>query len=148
MAITTLMFERAMGDVVISAAYETNVEKLIHMAATTKNSGRPVIDDPVYRQQIAQAYIEIMALKYHGLRNFSSHIKTGIPGPEGSIGKLLWSEPNQRITEIALDMQGPAGQITHGPGSVQNGSWQYAFLRSKGKYHRSGDIGNTAQYHW
>jgi alkylation response protein AidB-like acyl-CoA dehydrogenase len=86
----------------------------------------------VYRQQIAQAYIEVMALKYHGLRNFSSHIKTGIPGPEGSIGKLLWSEPNQRITEAAMDMQGPAGQITSGPWSVQNGSWQYAFLRSKG----------------
>jgi len=132
MAITTLMFERAMGDIVISAAYETNVEKLIRMAATTKNSGQPVIEDPVYRQQIAQSYIEIMALKYHGLRNFSSHIKTGIPGPEGSIGKLLWSEPNQRITETAMDMQGPAGQITGGPWSVQNGSWQYAFLRSKG----------------
>ncbi len=132
MAITTLMFERAMGDVVISAAYETNVAKLIRMAAETKNAGQPVIKDPVYRQQIAQSYIEIMALKYHGLRNFSSHIKSGIPGPEGSIGKLLWSEPNQRITEAAIDMQGPAGQVAGGPWSVQNGSWQYAFLRSKG----------------
>ena len=132
MAITTLMFERAMGDVVISAAYETNVAKLIQMAAQTKNAGQAVIEDPVYRQQIAQSYIEIMALKYHGLRNFSSHIKTGIPGPEGSIGKLLWSEPNQRLTEAAIDMQGPAGQISGGPWSIHNGSWQYAFLRSKG----------------
>jgi alkylation response protein AidB-like acyl-CoA dehydrogenase len=132
MAITTLMFERAMGDVVISAAYETNFARLIRMASQTKSSGRPVIEDPVYRQQIAQAYIEIMALKYHGLRNFSSYIKTGIPGPEGSIGKLLWSEPNQRITEAAVNMQGPAGQVTGGPWSIQNGHWQYAFLRSKG----------------
>ncbi len=132
MAITTLMFERAMGDVVISAAYETNLTKLLRMAAETKNAGQPIIDDPVYRQQIAQSYIEIMALKYHGLRNFSSHIKTGIPGPEGSIGKLLWSEPNQRLTEAAIDMQGPAGQVSGGPWSIQNGSWQYAFLRSKG----------------
>jgi alkylation response protein AidB-like acyl-CoA dehydrogenase len=132
MAITTLMFERAMGDVVISAAYETNVAKLIQMAAQTKNAGQPIVEDPLVRQQIAQSYIEIMALKYHGLRNFSSHIKTGIPGPEGSIGKLLWSEPNQRLTEAAIDMQGPAGQVAGGPWSIQNGSWQYAFLRSKG----------------
>ena len=132
MAITTLMFERAMGDVVISAAYETNVAKLIQMAGQTKNAGHPIIEDPLVRQQIAQSYIEIMALKYHGLRNFSSHIKTGIPGPEGSIGKLLWSEPNQRLTEAAIDMQGPAGQVAGGPWSIQNGSWQYAFLRSKG----------------
>jgi len=132
MAITTLMFERAMGDVVIGAAYETNVTKLIRMAAEAKNCGHPVIEDPIYRQQIAQSYIEIMALKYHGLRNFSSHIKTGIPGPEGSIGKLLWSEPNQRLTEAAIDMQGPAGQVSGGPWSIQNGNWQHAFLRSKG----------------
>jgi len=132
MAITTLMFERAMGDVVISAAYETNVAKLLQMAAQTKNAGQPIVEDPLVRQQIAQSYIEIMALKYHGLRNFSSHIKTGIPGPEGSIGKLLWSEPNQRLTESAIDMQGPAAQVTGGPWSIQNGSWQYAFLRSKG----------------
>jgi len=132
MAITTLMFERAMGDVVISAAYETNIERLVQMAESTKTAGKPMIEDPVSRQQIAQAYIEIMALKFHGLRNFSSHVKSGIPGPEGSIGKLLWSEPNQRITEAAIDMQGPAGQIAGGPWSVQNGTWQYAFLRSKG----------------
>ena len=62
----------------------------------------------------------------------SSHIKTGIPGHEGSIGKLLWSEPNQRITEAAVNMQGPAGQVTGGTWSIQKGQWQYAFLRSKG----------------
>jgi alkylation response protein AidB-like acyl-CoA dehydrogenase len=132
-AITTLMFERVMGDVVIGAAYEKNMERMLDMAANTKRSGRPVIEDPVYRQQLAQSFIEIMALKNHGLRNFSQQLKGGIPGPEGSIGKLLWSEPNQRLSEAALGMQGPGSQVTTGsPWAVDDGLWQYAYLRSKG----------------
>lgn len=132
-AITTLMFERVMGDVVIGAAYEKNITRMMAMAANTKRSGKPVIENPVFRQQLAQSYIEIMALKYHGLRSFSHQLKGGIPGPEGSIGKLLWSEPNQRLTEAAIGMQGPNSQILGGSEwSIDDGLWQYAYLRSKG----------------
>jgi len=59
-------------------------------------------------------------------------MESGIPGPEGSIGKLLWSEPNQRIADNAIGMQGPSGQFTRGsPWSLTDGYWQTAFLRSK-----------------
>ena len=133
MAITTLMFERVLGDVVMGASYEKNIESMIEMARRVKRSGRPVIDDPIFRQQLAQSYIEVMVLKYHGLRNFSQQIKGATPGPEGSIGKLLWSEPNQRLTEAAVGMQGPNSQILGGsPWSIDNGSWQFNYLRSKG----------------
>jgi alkylation response protein AidB-like acyl-CoA dehydrogenase len=132
-AITTLMFERVIGDVVIGAAYEKNIHRMIKMAGRTKRSGKTVIEDPVFRQQLAKSYIEVMVLKYHGLRSFSHQLKGGIPGPEGSIGKLLWSEPNQRLTEAAIGMQGPNSQIMGGsPWSIDDGLWQYAFLRSKG----------------
>lgn len=132
-ALTTLAFERAVGDVSKAAAYETNMERMIEMAGQVRRSGRPAIDDPVFRQELARSYIEVMALKYHGLRNFSNQLEGGTPGPEGSIGKLLWSEPFQRINETAVDMQGPAGQIAGGsPWSVQEGFWQFGLLRSKG----------------
>jgi len=131
-AITTLMFERVMGDVLMGSAYEKAMERMVQMAWKTKKSGRPVIEDPVYRQQLAQSYIEVMVLKYHGIRNISNELKGGTPGPEGSIGKLLWSEPNQRIMEIAIGLQGPGSQVTGGPWAVDRGNWQYGFLRSKG----------------
>ena len=132
-AITTLMFERAIGDAMMAAAYEKNLQIMVDMARQCRRAGKPVIEDPIFRQQLAQNYIEVMVLKYHGLRSLSTQIQGGIPGPEGSIGKLLWSEPNQRITESALGMQGPYGQIMGGsPWSVQDGHWQYGFLRSKG----------------
>jgi len=132
-AITTLMFERAIGDAIMAAAYEKNLQIMVNMARQCKRAGKPVIEDPIFRQQLAQDYIEVMVLKHHGLRSLSTQIQGGIPGPEGSIGKLLWSEPNQRITESALGMQGPYSQIMGGsPWSVQDGHWQYGFLRSKG----------------
>ena len=132
-AITTLMFERVLGDALMGAAFERNLERMLDLAKKTRRSGRPVIEDPVFRQQLAQGFIEVMVLKYHGLRNLSTQLQGGIPGPEGSIGKLLWSEPNQRICENAVGMQGPLSQITGGsPWSVHDGLWQHAFLRSKG----------------
>jgi alkylation response protein AidB-like acyl-CoA dehydrogenase len=132
-AITTLMFERTVGDATMAAAFMGNLKAMIDMAKQARRSGKPVIDDPVFRQQLARAYIDIMVLKYHGYRNLSQLFAGGIPGAEGSIGKLLWSEPNQRITEDALAMQGPMGQVLGGsPWSVQGGIWQFGFLRSKG----------------
>lgn len=132
-ALTTLLFERVLGDVVMAAAYRKNIDLMIEMARQRKRAGEPVIEDPIFRQQLAQAYIEIMVLKYHGLRSLSQQLQGGVPGPEGSIGKLLWSEPNQRICEVAIGMQGPNGQIMDGsPWSIQDGYWQYNFLRAKG----------------
>jgi len=132
-AVTTLMFERVLGDVVMGAAYEKKIEKMLTMAQLVKRSGRPALEDPIFRQQIASAYIEVLVLKYHGLRSFSRQLKGGVPGPEGSVGKLLWSEPNQRLTEAALGTQGHFSQIMGGsPWSIQDGFWQFDFLRSKG----------------
>ena len=102
-AVTTLMFERVVGDATRAAVYLRNLDLLLEMARQSMRSGRPVIEDPTFRQQLARAYIEVMVLKYHGLRNLSNQAGGGTPGPEGSIGKILWSEPNQRITEIALE---------------------------------------------
>jgi len=131
--LTTLMFERTLGDIEMGVSYTKRITKMLEMAAGEKRSGRPVLKDPNFRQKIARAYIDVMVLKYHGLRNLSKTIEGGIPGPEGSIGKLLWSEPNLRITESAISMQGPGSQILNGSDrSVMDGYWQYAYLKSKG----------------
>jgi alkylation response protein AidB-like acyl-CoA dehydrogenase len=132
-ALTTLMYERVLGDVSKASTYLKNFYLLLGMAEKCRRSGRPVIEDPICRQQLGRAYVDVMVLKYHGLRSLSRQAKGGVPGPEGSIGKLLWSEPMQRITEDALTMQGLTGQIIgDSPWTVENGFWQNAFLRSKG----------------
>jgi alkylation response protein AidB-like acyl-CoA dehydrogenase len=52
-------------------------------------------------------------------------MKTGIPGPEGSIAKLQWSLANQRLTKLARELRG-------GDGVVDDGWWNYQQLRSRG----------------
>ncbi len=132
-AITTLMFERAMGDATIASAQLKGVESMFDMARKVRRSGRPVIKDPLVRQQLARAWIETMVLKCHGYRHLSHLLEGGVPGPEGSIGKLLWSETGQRTNEAIMQLQGPFSQIMKGsPWTVSEGQGQYTFLRSKG----------------
>jgi alkylation response protein AidB-like acyl-CoA dehydrogenase len=62
-------------------------------------------------------------------RELSRLSQGGIPGPEGSILKLLWSEADQRNSRAALEILGPYGQLTEG----EYGSFAYSYLRSRGR---------------
>ena len=76
--------------------------------------------------ELIQHVTEARALHLNGQRAVTSTMKAGMPGPEGSLMKLFWSELNQRMQETAVDLEGMQGQLR------QNGPWQYGFLRSKG----------------
>ena len=56
-----------------------------------------------------------------------------MPGPEGSVSKLHWSEPNQRLTKLALELLGPEAQLMDG-----DGYWQYQQLRTAATRSRPG----------
>jgi len=131
-AVTTLMFERIMGDLSMASMFMREFYQLLNMARGMKRRGTPVLEDPMIRQNIAQIYIELMVLKYNGYRSAGKAIKGGVPGPEGSIGKLLWSETHKRMAELAMEIQGPFNQLMErSPLTVEDGYWQYLFLTSK-----------------
>jgi alkylation response protein AidB-like acyl-CoA dehydrogenase len=132
-AITTLMFERIIGDIAMAALYAEEFRRILNMARGVKRNGGPILENPVFRQQLAQCYVELMVLKHNGYRNVSKLLKNQIPGPEGSIGKLLWSELHQRMGELAMQLQGPYHQLMKGSSlAIEDGFWQHMFLRSKG----------------
>jgi alkylation response protein AidB-like acyl-CoA dehydrogenase len=118
-AMTTLLHERGtLGMALATRAQITAAE----LAEYARKLGRG--SDPIVRQKIAQHTIEARALQLNGYRAVTAVKRSGIPGPEGSILKLMWSELNQRMTETAVDIAGPAGQ-------VGEGEWIYQFLRSR-----------------
>src|SRR5262249_23847448 len=81
-AITTLMFERAgLGGVAVVGLKRT-MEDLI---AEIRERG--LGDDPLIRQRIGQLQTGIEAMRLGALRALTQTMKTGIPGPEGSLGK-------------------------------------------------------------
>jgi alkylation response protein AidB-like acyl-CoA dehydrogenase len=118
-AMTTLLHERGtLGMALATRAQITAAELAEHARKLGRGS------DPLVRQMIAQHTIEARALQLNGYRAVTAVKRSGIPGPEGSILKLMWSELNQRMTETAVDIAGPAGLL-------HDGGWTYQFLRSR-----------------
>ena len=119
-AITTLLHERGTLGMALATRAQMTASELAEQA---RRLGRG--SDPLVRQEIARFTIEARALQLNGYRAISAMKRNGIPGPEGSILKLMWSELNQQMTELGVDVAGPAGQVGHSDG------WKYSFLRSR-----------------
>lgn len=126
--ITALMNERANLGTGVQVVFKRNLEALIARSRTIERNGRPASLDPLVRQKLAQAYLELEILRLNTNRALTSLSKTGIPGPEGSTLKLYWSEMNQRTQQIAQEILGPYGQLKE----FDKGLWEYAYLRSRG----------------
>jgi len=131
-AITTLMHERGTLAIAVQVRFKMLLDTLLAKAKKTVRNGRPVTEDPVIRQKLAQAYMDVELLKLNGYRSITKMLK-GEPGPEGSIGKLFWSELNQRMEELAVEILGPSALLEAGsPYAEDGGFWLYQFLRSRG----------------
>ena len=113
-AMTTLLHERGTLGFALTAVLEVSVRKLLVLAEG--------VEDADLRQRIAREWIELQALRYTNYRSLTTLQKTGIPGPEGSASKLVWSEANQRLTKLALEILG----------GEDDGYWGYQQLRSRG----------------
>jgi alkylation response protein AidB-like acyl-CoA dehydrogenase len=127
-AITALMNERANLGTGAQVVFRRNLDALISCARKVERNGRPASEDPIVRQKLAQAYLELEILRLNTNRALTSLAKTGTPGPEGSTQKLYWSEMNQRTQQIAQEILGPYGQLKE----FDNGRWEYGYLRARG----------------
>ena len=63
-------------------------------------------------------------MRLGALRSLTATMKTGIPGPEGSLGKWQWADYNQALTELGNEVLGPEGMRV-------GTDWSYRFLRSR-----------------
>jgi alkylation response protein AidB-like acyl-CoA dehydrogenase len=132
-AMGTLMHERGTFGAALQVNYRRNFNRLVEISKTIDRNGKPAAQDPVIRQKLAQVYAEIEVMRLNQLRAFSRINETGVPGPEGSIQKIFWSELNQRFQQVAMEILGPYGQLAHGsPDAFDEGQWAYGYLRSRG----------------
>ena len=132
-ALGTLMHERATLGAGVQITYKRNFDRLLELARGIERNGRPATEDPIIRQKLAHCYAEIEIMRLNQMRAYSRINQTGVPGPEGSIQKIFWSELNQRFQQIAQEVLGPYGQLTKGaPGAFDDGQWSYNYLRARG----------------
>jgi alkylation response protein AidB-like acyl-CoA dehydrogenase len=106
-AMTTLAYER--GTVAkLHLGLRAKVQRLLDDARTTPlGDGRTAADDPVLRRDLARVYLEAELLKLISERAISAELHGRAMGPEGSIAKLVWSEAEQHLTEVASAVLGP-----------------------------------------
>jgi alkylation response protein AidB-like acyl-CoA dehydrogenase len=118
-AITTLMHERAGLAFASAIAVRRALNELIALCRE-----RGATADPVVRQRLAQLHIETENLRLNALRGLTAQMKTGVPGPEGSLPKWQWADTNQKLTEMAMDVLGDDGPAAEA-------EWTYRFLRAR-----------------
>src|SRR6266540_1883709 len=130
--ITSLMFERQGLGFYFTFAQKRHYDDLLQTARRCRRYGERVVTDPQIRHKLAQAYIDCELLKLNNYRALTRLLRGNSPGPEGSIAKLQWAEMNQRLQELALEIQGPHSQLYQGEEQAKDGGyWQYGFLRSR-----------------
>jgi alkylation response protein AidB-like acyl-CoA dehydrogenase len=80
---------------------------LKHIAAQEQKDGRPLIEDPRFRDKVARLEIDLLALEITDLRVASAEREGRPPGPEASILKIKGTEIQQALTELMMETVGP-----------------------------------------
>ena len=126
-SMTTLGHERSVG-----APHARIMEELQEVIRLAKSRGDGAVDDPHFRQKLAQHFIDAEILRFCGYRLVTEIIRNGQPGPGGSILKLFQSELDQRIKDTAIELEGPFSHLVAGsPHAVDDGRWQHELLWSR-----------------
>jgi alkylation response protein AidB-like acyl-CoA dehydrogenase len=105
-AMATLGFERGTAFLSQQLGFQRELAGVIEVAHKLG-----VTEDATIRQRLADAYVGVQIMRYNGLRMLTSLVKTGVLGPEASIGKLYWSTWHRNLGELAMDVLGADSQI-------------------------------------
>jgi alkylation response protein AidB-like acyl-CoA dehydrogenase len=124
-AITTLAHER--GGSAPHARLQGEMRDVLGLARQLEATR-----DPRWRQRLAQSFVETEILRLLAYKQVTEMMRRGQPGPEGSYLKLVWSETDARMKELAIEMEGPYAALARGSRhALDEGRWEYEYLWSR-----------------
>jgi alkylation response protein AidB-like acyl-CoA dehydrogenase len=126
--IAALMNERANVGTHILVQVKRQLEAIVEHSHELERDDVKIANHPIYRQKIAQSFIELEVLRLNGMRALSNLSKSDVPSAEGSLLKLYWSEMNQRLQQNFQEILGENGQLDE----FEDGAYGYGYLRSRG----------------
>lgn len=103
------------------AGAERAVDGLIGIAKR-----RGLVDDPVVRRRLAEAWEQAASLRALGYKGFAGFAQ-GSSAPEHSYMKLASSELRKSVFELGMDLLGPDGVITDPARAEEEGRWWRGF---------------------
>ena len=137
-AVTTLMNERVALGGGVPKQGSGAIGDLVEIWKERKDS-MDEISSSVMRDRITELWIQAEALRLTNWRAREGS-KSGNPGPDGSVGKLMSAEMNQKIYELCMEIIGPEALTfeagyernrAEGSSFARGSSLKYSFLRSR-----------------
>lgn len=119
-AMRTLMTERSGLGLYFQMTLRKRLDDLIELAAE-----RDVLDDPRIESALGALHVRVETLGALAWRTVSSIERHGHPGPESSVTKWMWSETEQQLERLALDVLGADAVLCGSP-------WAFQLLRGPG----------------
>ena len=116
-AMATLGFERGVSTLGQQVGFQRELDALLDVARANGT-----FEDPVVRDRLAKAQVELEVIRLNALRTLS-----GDQGPQqASISKLLWAGWHRNLGDLAVQVRG-RDSLTTGPGYDLD-EWQRLFL--------------------
>ena len=124
---TSLGHERSTAGVAQGMRYRRIVDELHALA---RELGRT--SDPRVRQLLASIEIDVRLIILNNTRTLATVLAGADPGPVSSIGRLMFTEFEKRLHELAVDLIGASAILAPGgPHRVQRGRWTTGFLATR-----------------
>jgi alkylation response protein AidB-like acyl-CoA dehydrogenase len=123
-ALATLSFERGVALLGHQLGFVRELQRIVDLAQQNGRAG-----DPVIRQELARAHVELSIMRYNTLRSLSG-VDGPVAPPEASIAKLYWGSWHRRLGELGLAVLGPAATVLD-EGAYELNDLQRSFLFSR-----------------
>ncbi|MDQ1697703.1 MAG: hypothetical protein QOJ03_3056 [Frankiaceae bacterium] len=136
-AMATLGFERGAATLGQQIGFARELGQVIAVARR-----RGTLDDPLVRDAVARAWIDLRVLRYTALRMLGPEASDGpLAAAAPSIAKLLWAGWHQRLGELAMMVQGAeATEAPQGADDLDDMQRLFLFSRSDTIYGGSHEI--------
>ena len=109
-------------------------------AAVATKDGRRLLADPCFGNKIAQVEIELTALEITNMRVIFAEAANHAPGPEASMLKIRGTEIMQRISELQVELLGPAALAYRPDDDASRATAAYLNLRKLSIFGGSNEI--------
>ena len=126
-ALATLMIERYVAT--DSAGFGPHLDLFVDLARQVEVNEKPALADGRVRQAIARNYAMragLDAITARAMRMMEAGMQ---PGPEGSLQKLFAVRSRQKLSELAIDLQG-AGGLAFDPHAFVKEDWTTSWLNA------------------
>jgi alkylation response protein AidB-like acyl-CoA dehydrogenase len=135
-----LVHERGTNRIYRQARFAHEFRHMLRLAMEPDAGGaRRAADDPVLRDRLAEAWIDLLAHRCHNWKLVSRITAAEPIGAEVSFIKLYWSLMHQRLAALGLDVLGGDAVLT-GPHSRAEGRFPDLYLQSRAETVYAGTV--------